>query len=124
MVRDLDFHVEIVGAPTVREPDGLALSSRNTYLDESQRAEAPTLYRALREGSDALNQPLPPSLDEVATSMRERIETWDHTRIDYLEIVDAETLEPAKPGESSELRIIAAVYFGSTRLIDNVGAGR
>lgn len=127
MVRDLDFPIHVVGGPTVREADGLALSSRNTYLDESERAAAPMIREALAEGAEALAGTGPVRVRDVLESMRRRLESCPPAAIDYLEIVDAETLEPVDPAEApptrpGSWRILAAVRFGRTRLIDNAPA--
>ena len=120
LVRDLDFPVEIIGHPTVREPDGLALSSRNVYLEKNARAQAPALRRALVAAATLVG-----AGEHNVAALRTRAEEVlgaeaPLARIDYLEIVNAETLQPlAKlvPGETALLAL--AVFFGSTRLIDN-----
>ena len=105
MVRDLDFGVEILGVPTVREPDGLALSSRNAYLSSDERIAALALYRALSSGD--LNKARAILDEEPAVT------------VDYLELVDEETWAPA--GDHTEnARLLVAARVGSTRLIDNV----
>lgn len=106
MVRDLSLDVEIVGVPTVREPDGLALSSRNRYLSASERQQALALSRALRAGA-AFHQP-----DAVMKAARAEL---DGLNVDYLELRDPR-LEEAKPGAA---RLLVAARVGSTRLIDN-----
>jgi pantoate--beta-alanine ligase len=119
MARDLDIPVEIVGCPTVREPDGLALSSRNVYLTAAERRVAPTLYRAIaavaaaaREGHDIASA--------VETGMSALLNAG-FAGVDYLAAVDAATLEPLakldRPG-----RVLAAARLGAVRLIDNVAA--
>lgn len=115
MVRDLNVPVRIVTAPTVREPDGLALSSRNACLSPEERSQAPVLRHALLRARDA------PSARpaDVARLVRREIATAPLAKIDYVEVLDALTLE--KPGPATrELVIACAVYFGTTRLIDNV----
>lgn len=121
MVRDLDFPIEIVGAPTVREEDGLALSSRNTYLTPTERAEAPELHRALRYGAEKLGSSPSATPEAVLEEMRERIDRCSSAQVDYLEIVDESSLQPILPEDRRRWRIIAAVFFGRTRLIDNIG---
>ena len=119
MARDLDIPVEIVGCPTVREADGLALSSRNVYLTAEERKIAPALHRAIaalaaaaREGKDIGAA--------VAAGSQSLLEAG-FASIDYLALVDAETLEPLakldRPG-----RVLAAAKLGAVRLIDNVAA--
>ena len=115
MARDLNVPVRIVAAPIVREPDGLARSSRNAYLTARARAQAPVVRRALLLGRDARSSK-PAALEKL---VRREIETMPLARIDYLEVLDAETL--AAPGSGTrELLIACAVYFGNTRLIDNI----
>jgi pantoate--beta-alanine ligase len=118
MARDLNMDVEIVVMPIVREPDGLALSSRNHYLNERQRAQAPVLYRALTrmqmladrgEGSAAA------LLQQGKAIIAEESEV----RLDYLEIVSQETLEPVVDVAGGALVAVAA-FVGPTRLIDNI----
>jgi pantoate--beta-alanine ligase len=116
MVRDLDVPVEIVACPTVRESDGLAMSSRNTRLTPAQRADAPLIFKALRT---AATLPTPP---EILASAKAAIESSPLTRIDYLSLVDAETLQPAATLERAAI-LAAAVFFGDVRLIDHVGVG-
>ena len=118
MVRDLDFKVDIVAVPTVREADGLACSSRNEYLTPEQRAEAPIVYKALLAGADAPAT----SAREVVEVVRKVISQAPLARIEYVEVIDAETFQPV---ESVRLgsRLAVAVFFGRTRLIDNVRLG-
>lgn len=112
MVRDLNIPVEIIAAPTVREPDGLAMSSRNTRLTPAQRADAPRIRQALLAASEE------PTIPEVIATARDNIQS-PHNRIDYLELVDAETLEPAADLTRSAL-LATAVFYGAVRLIDNI----
>ncbi len=118
MVRDLDFPIEIVGCPTVREPDGLALSSRNAYLSPAQRQQATCLYRALcraRELIEAGEQ----NPDVVVRAMRLIVEQAGPADIDYISIVDPGTLAPVDRITGPVL-IALAVRIGQTRLIDNL----
>jgi len=113
MVRDLDVPVEIIECPTVREDDGLAMSSRNTRLSVEQRADAPRVQRALRMGASMANPA------EILHTARAEIEASPLTRIDYLALVDAETLQP--PTDFARPSILAtAVFYGEVRLIDHV----
>ena len=117
LVRDLDFEIEIVGIPTVRDPDGLALSSRNVYLTPDQRSLALALPFALEEARDAIRSgaAVGPS---VAAAKQHLLEAG-FLKIDYFALVDAETLEPLdRP--AGEMRLIAAATIGNTRLIDNL----
>jgi pantoate--beta-alanine ligase len=118
MVRDLAFDVRVVVAPTVREKDGLAMSSRNTYLTPKQRAEAPVLHRALllaRRMVKAGER----SAARVKAAARRLIERESHGRIDYVEITDTEELKPVRTIKA-EVLVALAVFFGRTRLIDNI----
>jgi pantoate--beta-alanine ligase len=115
--RDLNLTARILGAPIVREPDGLALSSRNVYLSAREREMAPTLYRVLKQCAEALGagQPTAAVLDKG----REEI-TRAGFEVDYLEVRNAETLSPAASMKEGPLRLLVAARIGKTRLIDNV----
>jgi pantoate--beta-alanine ligase len=117
LVKDLDIPVRIEAAPTVREPDGLALSSRNAYLSAEQRRIAPALYRAMLAVADAVAAGA--SVAEATANGREALVRAGFDRIDYLEVRDAETLEPPERIERPA-RVLAAAWLGATRLIDNV----
>jgi len=116
MVRDLDFPVEIVVAPIVREADGLALSSRNVYLAGDERERALGLSRALQSAAESVASG-PCGADEVRRRMGEVLERHA-LKIDYVEIADAETLEPVTVAARGNVALIA-VFCGKTRLIDN-----
>ncbi|MGI8663128.1 MAG: pantoate--beta-alanine ligase [Acidimicrobiales bacterium] len=120
MAGDLSFPVDVVGCATVREPDGLALSSRNAYLTPDERAAAPVVHAALVAGADAITAG---ERDPVVirSLVAERIAAQRLAALDYAEVVDAETLRPVRP-LVGELRLLAAARFGRARLIDNVGA--
>jgi len=119
MARDLSFPVEVVGCPTVRELDGLALSSRNSYLTPGEREAAPVVYRALRAGvATVLAGERDPAA--VRTLVAQIIEAEPLAQLDYAEIVDADSLRIPDP-LAGNLRLLAAVRFGRARLIDNVG---
>ena len=115
MARDLDLPVKIIGAPTVREPDGLAMASRNVHLSADERAVAPVLYRVLKLCAEKIAAGRP-----VAAILAEGRETLERAgfRLDYLEVRDAGTLRRAEKGRP--LRLLAAATLGRTRLIDNV----
>ena len=117
MSRDLDLRVEVVGVPTVREKDGLALSSRNTYLDAKERAVAPSLYRVLSASAAriAAGEPIAKVVSEGAIALEEA-----GFALDYLEARHAETLARAETREDGPLRLLVAARLGKTRLIDNV----
>jgi pantoate--beta-alanine ligase len=117
MVRDLNFPVEIIVAPTRRERDGLAMSSRNKYLDPDQRAQAPILFHALQAVSAAVRRKSV-SAARLKADLREFFKVAPLAKVDYVEFFNPETLEPAtrvKPG----IQMALAVYLGKTRLIDN-----
>jgi pantoate--beta-alanine ligase len=118
MVRDLNFDVEIIGAPTVRESDGLACSSRNQYLSAPERQQAPVLRAALLEGA-RLAAVGERSAQAIIAAARKIIVTSPLARIDYLELVNVETLQPLESVQPNSL-IALAVFFGQTRLIDNI----
>jgi len=118
MVRDLNFPVEIIGAPTVREADGLACSSRNQYLTAVEREQAPVLQRALQAARTLVAEG-ERSSEKILAAAREVITAAPLARIDYLEIVNAETLQPAGAAGPDSLIAVAA-FFGETRLIDNL----
>ena len=118
MVRDLNFPIEIIGVPTVRETDRLALSSRNQYLGADERAEATVLYRAMTRAK-ALADGRENSVSKLIDVARDVIRSAKHARIDYITIVDAENLEPLEKLRPSAL-IALAVFIGKTRLIDNL----
>jgi pantoate--beta-alanine ligase len=118
MVRDLNFNLEIIGVPTVREADGLACSSRNKFLNGDERKQAAVLQRALQEAR-RLAAEGERSAETIATAARNMIATAPLARIDYLEIVNAESLEPMVEVDRNSLIVVAA-FFGETRLIDNL----
>ncbi len=117
MVRDLNFEITIVGCPIVREKDGLAMSSRNTYLNAEERKAALILHKSL-QAAEALMQTGERDVAVIKAAIVERMKTEPLARIDYVEIVDAETLEDAAAIERPVLAA-TAVYIGKTRLIDN-----
>ena len=118
MVRDLNFPIEVIGVPTVREADGLALSSRNQYLNTDGRAAAPVLYQAMLRvkelAADGEN-----SVTRLIDAARGVIESAKDARIDYISIVDRENLQPLERLRPNAL-IALAVFIGKTRLIDNL----
>lgn len=118
MVRDLDVPVEIIGHPTVREPDGLAMSSRNVRLTPEHRADAPRIRRAL-EGARSLLPFGERAAAPFLAAARKHLEDSPFLRIDYLELVDAETLQPV--GHIKRPAVLAtALFYGDVRLIDHV----
>ncbi|HEX5959442.1 MAG TPA: pantoate--beta-alanine ligase [Hyphomicrobiaceae bacterium] len=119
MVRDLNLPLEIVGVPTVREPDGLALSSRNAYLTPAEREVAPLLHRVIDDVARVAA-----TRADVTAAIAEGRSALERAgfKIDYLEVRDAETLQAATPGAGRRLRVLVAAWLGKTRLIDNVAA--
>jgi pantoate--beta-alanine ligase len=117
MARDLDIATKIIAVPTVREPDGLAMSSRNAYLSVADRERAPLLYRSLTAAADAIRSGMPPA--KAAAAARRKLARAGF-KVDYLAARNAETLaelrEPSDP-----VRLLAAAWLADTRLIDNVG---
>jgi len=118
MVGDLNFPVEIVVGPVIREHDGLAMSSRNTYLNDEERKQAPMIYKALKVAREKVKMG-----NRDAAKLKEIIENTIATaplaRIEYVEIVDDENLEPVSEVKPGTLAAVA-VWFGKTRLIDNI----
>jgi pantoate--beta-alanine ligase len=117
MVADLNIPTEIAAAPTVREQDGLALSSRNAYLSEDERRRAAALPRALEYARRAILDGTPVRM--VLDTARKSLVEAGFSRIDYFALVDAATLEPLE-APAGEMRLIAAAVIGPTRLIDNL----
>ena len=117
MVGDLGIPVEIVGVPTVREADGLALSSRNAYLSGDERGRAAALPRSLNAAREAIRGGAP--VAAALQQAKQGLVDAGFLKIDYLALVDAATLEPVEE-PSEEMRLIAAAVIGTTRLIDNI----
>lgn len=117
MVRDLNFPVEVVACPIVREPDGLAMSSRNAYLNREERVRALVLQRALQEARKHF-QAGEKSAAKLIAPAKEVFALEPQVRLDYLEIVDPDTLDPVERISQKALVAVAG-YVGSTRLIDN-----
>jgi pantoate--beta-alanine ligase len=118
MVRDLNFKIDIIGVPTVREEDGLAYSSRNQYLSAEERKQAPVLRRALLVAADRTKAG-EESAKTIVDLVRGMIEQAPLARIDYVDLVGAETLQTRDAVEPNSL-LALAVFFGKTRLIDNI----
>ena len=115
MVRDLNFKIDIVAVPTVREEDGLACSSRNQYLNGEERKQAPVLHKALQAAANSGKK----TASEIVAVAREVINKAPLARIDYVELVDAKTLQPVEMAGPNTV-LLLAVFFGKTRLIDNI----
>lgn len=116
MVKNLNFDIRIVGCPIIREEDGLAKSSRNTYLSAKERKAALCLSRAVRKGQEIISDGC--ISESVLKEMREIVESEPLARIDYISVVDALTMQPVEKVDSDVL-VAMAVYIGKTRLIDN-----
>lgn len=144
VVADLDVSVEIVGAPVVREPDGVAMSTRNRYLDPPQRSAARALSQGLRRAVEAARQARergrPTDPERLREAVLATLESESHVRVDYVEVVDPDTLEPPDPGRATvgggegnrddvamaseqHLLVAVAAHVGPARLIDNVLVG-
>jgi pantoate--beta-alanine ligase len=117
MAKDLDLPVKVIGVPTVREPDGLALSSRNVYLSVSERAAAPMLYRILKDCAARIKNG--EKVDRVLNVGRIEVDLAGFV-LDYLEARHALTLAPIETPKSGPIRLLIAARLGKTRLIDNI----
>jgi pantoate--beta-alanine ligase len=117
MVRDLNFDVRIIGVPTVREPDGLAMSSRNTYLSEDERRSALSLFQSLQGAQKGVAEGIRDAT-QIIGSASALIGSRPHTRIDYVAVCDPDTLEDVDRVQRPTLMALA-VWVGKTRLIDN-----
>jgi len=115
MVRDLNYKIDIVAVPTVREEDGLACSSRNAYLNAEERKQAAVLRKALLAAKESGKKSAKDTVDLARKIISEAL----LARIDYVDLVDATTLQPTESVKSSSL-LAVAVFFGKTRLIDNI----
>jgi pantoate--beta-alanine ligase len=119
MVRDLHFHIEIVVGPTVREEDGLAMSSRNAYLNEFQRRDARTIYRALLKGKELFDAGITNS-DRILAEITHHISQVRRLRVIYVGAVDVETMEPLREAVKERTLLATAVWCDEVRLIDNI----
>ncbi len=118
MVRDLDFGIEIIGAPTLREPDGLAMSSRNKYLTSEQRISALSLYKSLRKAKELVKSGVQDA-GTIIDGATELIQSYPETDIDYIAICDTETLVDIQIIDRP-VQMALAVRIGKARLIDNM----
>ena len=118
MVKDLNFNIKIRILPTIRDANGLALSSRNTYLSPWGRRSAPVLFCALQQGRDMIRSGTMDSV-LVLAAMKKKIQQSQLVKLDYLAIVDTETLKPLKKIDKRIL-LVGAIWIGKTRLIDNL----
>jgi len=117
MARDLDLPLRVIGVPTVREKDGLAMSSRNAYLSPAERKIAPALYLALKDTATAIKSGT--SVRDAVAEGRDTIERAAFA-LDYFEARHAETLEPIQAAKDGPIRLLVAARIGTTRLIDNI----
>ena len=118
MIRDLNFNIDIIAVPTMREDDGLACSSRNQYLNSEERKQATVLHKALLAAKDAAKK----SANDVVALAQKVVHKSHLARIDYVEVVDSETLTPVEMVRANSV-LLLAVFFGKTRLIDNMRLG-
>lgn len=120
MVRDLNFPLEIIGIQIVRESDGLAMSSRNSYLTQEERKSALCLFKSILLAQDMVKRGKK-NVKEIINAVEELIKNTPYTKIDYVKICDPETLEYIEDGNIEGKKLLAlAVFVGNTRLIDNV----
>ena len=117
MKKDLNIPVEIVGCPTIREKDGLALSSRNTYLTEEQRTLAPALHRTLIQTAEHFHKSR--NISEAVSNGSMSLFKYGFSKVDYISVCNPNSLSPADKN-SKKVRVLGAAWLGSTRLIDNI----
>jgi pantoate--beta-alanine ligase len=117
MARDLDLPIEVIGVPTVRAPDGLALSSRNQYLTKTERHQATAIYKSLNQAAEKIRSGTDPQKAMRAAS---RSLTTLGFKVDYVTARNAETLDVPQSHSDEPLRLLAAAWIGKTRLIDNI----
>ncbi|MED5281403.1 MAG: pantoate--beta-alanine ligase [Verrucomicrobiota bacterium] len=120
MIRDLHFPIEVVIGPTMREADGLAMSSRNAYLNEKQRADALLLHRALEAGRRLVDEKGVRSVDRVKAEVMNVLRTGSFIRVNYAEVVDRETMKMEPGIELGRSMLVVAVWIDTIRLIDNM----
>ncbi|MBO6947890.1 MAG: pantoate--beta-alanine ligase [Rhodospirillales bacterium] len=116
MARDLDLPVEIIGGATIRESDGLAMSSRNTYLSNTERAVAPKLHEEITDVAARVKSG--DAIEEACADATQHLESAGFKSVDYVAVRDADTLDMPNPGRP--MRVLAAAWLGKTRLIDNI----
>ena len=117
MVRDLNINIKVTGCPVYRDKSGLALSSRNAYLSPDQLDTARRLNSVLKSAPDFMKKM---SIPDAEDKMRNILDQAGFDKIDYVVIRNAETLKPVKKPEDEKMRVLAAVWLGKTRLIDNM----
>ena len=120
MIRDLHFPIEVVIGPTIREPDGLAMSSRNAYLNPKQRSDALLLNKALEAGKALVDQKGVRNVDRIKAELINVLRNGSSFRVNYAEVVDSETMKPDTEIELGRSMLVVAVWVDSIRLIDNM----
>ena len=123
MIRDLHFPIELVIGPTLREPDGLAMSSRNSYLNDRQREDALLIYQALQAGKHLVDEKGIRHVDRVKAELMTTLRSGSFVRINYAEVVDREDMQPEKEIELGRSILVIAVWVDNIRLIDNMLLG-
>jgi pantoate--beta-alanine ligase len=123
MIRDLHFPIELVIGPTLREPDGLAMSSRNSYLNDRQREDALLIYQALQAGKQLVYEKGIRNVDRVKAELMTTLRSGSFIRINYAEVVDREDMQPEKEIELGRSILVIAVWVDNIRLIDNMLLG-
>ena len=123
MIRDLHFPIEVVIGPTLREPDGLAMSSRNSYLNDRQKKDALLIHQALLAGKRLVDQKGIRNVDRVKAELMTVLRSGSFVRINYAEVVDRENMMPEKEIELGRSMLVIAVWVDNIRLIDNMSLG-
>ena len=123
MIRDLHFPIEVVIGPTLREPDGLAMSSRNSYLNDRQRQDALLIHKALLAGKRLVDEKGIRNVDRVKAELMTVLRSGSFVRINYAEVVDRENMKPEKEIELGRSMLVIAVWVDNIRLIDNMSLG-
>ena len=123
MIRDLHFPIEVVIGPTLREPDGLAMSSRNSYLNDRQKKDALLIHQALLAGKRLVDEKGIRNVDRVKAELMTVLRSGSFVRINYAEVVDRENMKPEKEIELGRSMLVIAVWVDNIRLIDNMSLG-
>jgi len=123
MIRDLHFPIEVVIGPTLREPDGLAMSSRNSYLNDRQKKDALLIHHALLAGKRLVDEKGIRNVDRVKAELMTVLRSGSFVRINYAEVVDRENMKPEKEIELGRSMLVIAVWVDNIRLIDNMSLG-
>ena len=123
MIRDLHFPIEVVIGPTLREPDGLAMSSRNSYLNDRQRQDALLIHKALQAGKLLVDEKGVRNVDRVKAELMTVLRSGSFVRINYAEVVDRENMKAEKEIELGRSMLVIAVWVDNIRLIDNIPLG-